>query len=111
MAFDFFAMDSSGNLYQSPICSAFSTTTDSSGHYSVDISGVGYTHVYSVSATAKSPDNTPANANTASVSTFSTSAVAGGVHKPQTVPALGGSPVQSAGSGVTVYITVIGDQA
>lgn len=111
MAFDFFSEDNNGNLFTYPMCVAFSTTSDSSGHWSVDITNAGLTHIHSVSAQAKSSDNTPANAVTASVSTFSTTAVSGGVSKPLTVPALGGSPVQSAGSGVTVYVTVIGDQS
>lgn len=110
MAFDFFAQDNNGNLISSPMCTSFSTTSDSSGHWSVDMTNAGLTHIHSVSAQAMSSDNTPANAVTASISTFSTTTVAGGVHKAQTVGALGGSPVQSAGA-VTVYVTVIGDQA
>jgi hypothetical protein len=110
MAFEFFSEDNDGNLYIYPMCVAFSTTSDSSGHWSVDITNAGLTHIHSVSATGKSPDNTPANAVSASVSTFSTSTVSGGVHKSQAVPALGGSPVQSAGA-VTVYVTVLGDQS
>lgn len=109
MAFDFFAQDNSGNLYQSPMCVSFSTTSDSSGHWSVDMTNAGLTHIHSVSAQAMSPDNTPGNSVTASVSTFTTTTVAGGVHKPANVAVLGGSPVQNAGA-VTVYVTVIGDQ-
>lgn len=111
MAFDFFAEDNNGNFFISPICVSFSVVSDSSGHWSADITNASLTHIHSVIATAKSSDNTPANAITASVSTFTTTAVAGGVSKPQTVGALGGSPVQSAGANVTVYITVIGDQS
>jgi len=111
MAFDFFASDSAGNLYTSPVCEAFSTTTDTNGHWSVDISGLGYTHVYAIAATVKSADNTPANAAYASVSTFSTTTVAGGAAKPVNVGALGGPPTQGVGSGVTIYVIVVGDQA
>jgi hypothetical protein len=62
-------------------------------------------------ATVKSADNTPANAAYASVSTFSTTTVAGGAAKPVNVGALGGPPTQGVGSGVTIYVIVVGDQA
>lgn len=110
MAFDFFAEDNNGNLYTYPMCVSFSATSDSSGHWSADITDASLTHIHSVHVTAKSSDNTPANAITASLSSVSLTTIAGGVSKPQTVPALGGSPVQSAGANVTVYVTVIGDQ-
>jgi hypothetical protein len=107
--FTMYLEDISSNLTNFPIVVRASLTSDSSGHWSLDISNVGLTHVHTVSAQAMSPDNTPANAVKASVSTFSTSTVAGGVHKAANVNILGGSPVQSAGA-VTVYVTVIGDQ-
>lgn len=109
--FDFFSEDNAGSLFTYPMCVAFSTTSDSNGHWTVDISNASLTHIHSVNVTAKSADNTPANAVTASVNLVTTTTVAGGVSKPQTVPALGGSPVQSAGANVTVYVTIIGDQS
>lgn len=109
--FTTYTEDTSGNLVAYPILVKASATSDSNGHWSVDISNVFLTHVHTVVAQAISPDNTPANAIEASVSSFSTSTVSGGVYKAANVNLLGGSPVQSAGSGVTVYVTVLGDQA
>lgn len=110
MAFDFFVEDSSGTLVTDPICAAFSTTTNSSGVWSVNISAVGFTHIHSVNVTAKSPDNTNANSYTATLSSVSTTSVGGYVFKPNAI-LIGGSPIQSAGNNVTVYVTVIGDLA
>jgi len=90
------------------ICHA-STTTASDGTWSVDISGVGFTNIFSVAAQIISSDNTAANAGYTSVSTFSTTTVSGRGVKPQTVGALGGSPIQNIGAGRTVYVTVIGN--
>lgn len=107
--YNVFAQKPDGTLLIDPIIVTGSATSDSSSHWTLDISNVGLTHVYSVTAEAKSADNSAANSVTASVSTFSTTTVAGGVSKPLTVGALGGSPVQGAGSDVVVYITVVGD--
>lgn len=103
-------VDSSGNFYVFPVQVIMSATTDSSGNFSVNYASAGLTHVYGVQVTAKSADNTLANSATACVSSLSLTACSGHVTLPQTVPALGGSPVQAAGAGLTVYIVVIGDQ-
>lgn len=109
MGFNVSVINTSGAPDTDPLICHASTTTASDGTWSIDISGVGYTNLFSVQAIVLSSDNTVANAGYTSVSTFSTSTVAGRAVKPQTVPALGGSPVQSIGSGRTVYITVIGN--
>ena len=108
-AFDVTVCDTNGTPKTAPFICYASTTTASDGSWSVDISNVGYTNIFSVKAQVMSSSNSVANAAHASVSSFSTTTVAGGAVKPQTVPALGGSPVQSVGSGVTVYVIVIGN--
>lgn len=110
MAFDFFAEDHNGNLFVNPMCVAFTTTTNASGVWSVNITNAYLTHIHSVQVTAKSPDNTLANSYTATLSSVSLTSVGGFVFKPATI-LLGGSPIQSAGNNVTVHVTVIGDQA
>jgi len=109
MGFTVSVVTNSGAPETDPFVCHASTTTASNGTWSVDISGVGFTNIFSVHAQVMSSDNTVANAGYASVSTFSTSTVSGGAVKPLTVGALGGSPVQSIGSGHTVYVTVIGN--
>lgn len=109
MAFDFFASDNNGNLIQSPMCVVGSTTTDSSGNFSLDISNAGLTHIYSVSVTAFSTSTASLSQLYASVSTFSISTVAGKVQQPVNV-VLSSPSMTPVGSGKTVYVTVIGDQ-
>jgi hypothetical protein len=102
--------DKDGNLIIDPVIVYASATTDSNGAFTVDMTNAAYTHVYSVSATVISADTTVANSAFSAVSTFNLTTVTGKGVRSQTVGALGGSPVQSVGSGHTVYITVIGDQ-
>lgn len=109
--YNVFAQKSDGTLLIDPIVVVGTATTNSSSQWSLDISNVGLTHVYSVEAKAKSSDATAGNAISASVSTFNTTTVSGGVSKPQNVAVLGGSPVTGAGANVTVYVTVVGDVA
>lgn len=109
MGFTVSVVDSSGAPNTDPFICHATATTASDGTWSIDISNVGYTNIFSVSAHVISSDNTVANAGYTSISTFSTTTVAGRGVKPQTVGALGGSPVQSIGSGRTVYVTVIGN--
>lgn len=108
--FETLGMDSSGNLLLFPIQVYGTTTTDSSGNFTFDFTNAGLTHAYTVQVTAKSASNSLANSATAYVSSFSTTAVSGHVTLPQNIAILGGSPVQAAGSGLTVYVTVFGDQ-
>lgn len=108
--FETLGMDTSASLLQFPIQVYATATTDSSGNFSISYSDISLTHVYSAYAMAISPDNTVANTCTAAISSLSLTAVSGHVIKPQTVGALGGSPVQSAGSGISVRVIVYGDQ-
>ena len=109
--FNVFAQKADGTLLTDPIVVVGTATSNSSSQWSLDISNVGLTHVYSVDVKAKSSDATASNAVSASVSTFSTTTVSGGVSKAQNVNVLGGSPVTGAGSNITVYVTVVGDVA
>lgn len=107
--FDVTVCDTSGTPKTIPFISCGTATTASDGTWSLDISNVGYTNIFSVAAQVISDDQTAANAGYTSVSTFSTTTVSGRAVKPQTITALGESPVQSIGSGKTVYVTVIGN--
>lgn len=109
MGFTVSVIDNTGSPEFDPLICHVSTTTASDGTWSVDISGVGYTTIFSVHAQIISSDNTAANAGYTSVSTATTSTIAGRGVKPLTVGALGGSPIQNIGSGRTVYVTVIGN--
>lgn len=108
--FETIGMAPNSELLAFPVQVYTSTTTDANGNWLIDYSECALTHVYSIYATALSPDNTSANVYTASVSSLSTSTASGHVIKPRTVAALGDSPVQSVGAGVTVYVIVYGDQ-
>ena len=108
-AFDVTVCDTSGTPKTSPFISYGTATTASDGTWSLDISNVGYTNIFSVVAQVISADQTAANAGYTSVSTFSTTDVSGRAVKPQAVTSLGLSPVQSIGAGRTVYVTVIGN--
>lgn len=110
MAFDFFVEDESGNLTSSPMLVHTTATTASDGTFTVDISSAGLTHVYTVTAVVLAPNNTLANAIGTSISTFNTSTVAGIAYQPSTA-VLGVIGIQAVGSGHTVRITIIGDQA
>lgn len=109
MAFDFFVEDEQGNLTQSPMLVHTTATTASDGTFSVDISNAGLTHVYTVSATVVTSNNTLANAIGVSISTFSTSTVAGICYQPS-VAVLGVIGIQAVGAGKTVRLTIVGDQ-
>lgn len=109
MGFTVSVVNTGGTPDTDPFICHASTTTASDGTWSIDISNVGYTNIFSAHAQIISSDNTAANAGYTSVSTFSTSTIAGRGVKPQTVGALGGSPIQNIGAGRTVYVTVIGN--
>lgn len=109
MTFTVSVVNSNGAPQTDPFICVASATTASDSTWSVDISNVGFTNIFSVHAQVMSSDNTAANAGYASVSSFSTTAVSGRAVKPQTVSALGGSPIQNIGQGHTVYVTVIGN--
>lgn len=106
--FNVFAQKPDGTSIIDPIIVTGSAVSNSSSQWSLDISSIGLAHVYSVSAQAKSADATAANLINASISTFSTSTVSGGVAKFQNINLLGGSPITGAGANVTVYVTVVG---
>lgn len=107
-AFDVTVCDMNGTPKTAPFISYGTATTASDGTWSLDISGIGYTNVFSVSAHVVSADQTTANAGYTSISTFSTSTVSGRAVKPVTV-VLAALSVQSIGAGRTVYVTVIGN--
>jgi hypothetical protein len=109
MAFDFFVEDESGNLTQSPMLVHTTATTASDGTFSVDISNAGLTHVYTVTATVLATNNTLANAIGVSISTFSTTSIAGIAYQPS-VAVLGLLGIQAVGAGKVVRITIVGDQ-
>lgn len=109
MGFTVSVVDSSGAPNTDPFVCHASTTTASDGTWSINLTNVGFTNIFSASAQVISSDNSVANAGYASVSSFSTTTIAGCAVKPQNVGALGGSPVQSIGSGHTVYVTVTGN--
>lgn len=110
MAFDFFVEDESSNLTVNPMLVHTTATTASNGTFTVDISNAGLTHVYSVHATVVAPNNTLSNAVGTSISTFTTSTIAGIAYAP-TAAVLGLLGITAVGAGHTVYITVIGDQS
>lgn len=109
MGFNVSVINTSGSPDTDPLIMHGTATTASDGTWSLDISGVGYTNLMTVTAHVISTDQTTGNAGYTSISTFSTSTVAGRAVKPQNIAVLGGSPVQSIGSGHTVYVTVIGN--
>lgn len=109
MAFDFFVEDESANLTQNPMLVHTTATTASDGTFTVDISNAGLTHVYTVSATVLATNNTLSNAVGASISTFTTSTVAGICYQP-TAAVLGLLGIQAVGAGKVVRLTIVGDQ-
>lgn len=109
MGFNVSVIDAAGAPDTDPLICHATATTASDGTWSVDLSSIGYTNIFTVHAQVISADQTVANAGHTSVSTFSTTTVSGRAVKPQNVNVLGGSPVQSIGSGRTVYVTVIGN--
>jgi len=108
MAFNFYVSDQSGNLTMEPILLHTTATTASDGTFSVDISDAGLTHVHTVHATVIAPNNTLSNAASTSISTFTTSTVAGIAYS-NTLAVLGVLGIAAVGAGRTVYITVVGD--
>lgn len=109
MAFDFFAEDHNGNFYQNPICVAFSVTTTSGGAFSANITDAALTHIRSISAQCLNTASGVTNTTVTSITGFSTTSVTGNVY--QFTSTLGVLNLAAAGSGRTVYITIIGDQA
>ena|SRR5579859_5586607 len=109
MPYDFFVEDESGNLTTNPMLVHTTATTASDGTFSVDITNAGLTHVYTVTAVVLATNNTLSNAIGTSISTFSTTTVAGIAYQPS-VAVLGLIGIQPVGSGHTVHITIVGDQ-
>lgn len=108
MAFDYFVEDEQGNLVDSPMQVRISTTTDSSGHFFVNISNAGLTHVNSAHAVVKAAGTGVTDIRICSITTLTTSSVAGAVF--ECTETLGIFNMAAAGSGVTVWIVIEGDQ-
>lgn len=100
--------DNQGTPDTSPFICHTTATTASDGTWSVDITNVGFVNIFSVSAHVVSSDQTAGNAGYTSLSTVSTTTIAGRAVKPVTV-VLASLSVQAIGSGHTVYVTVIGN--
>jgi hypothetical protein len=108
VAFEPFVENSEGSLLADPIIMSDTATTDSSGNFSLDITGISYTSVSTVHATTKDTASGVTNTTVTSVTGFSTSTVSGSVY--QFTETLGILNLSAVGSGRTVYITVIGSQ-
>lgn len=109
MAFDFFAEDNNGNFYQNPICVSFSVSTTTGGAFTADLTNASLTHIHSISAQCLDTASGVTNTTVVSITGFSTTSVSGNIY--QFTQNLGILNLAAAGSGRTVYITVIGDQA
>ena len=102
MAFDFFVEDSGAGLATDPILMHAAVTTDSSGNFTVNMTDVNYSSVFTVQATTKDTASGVTNTTVTSVTTFNTTTVY------QFSETLGILNLAAVGSGRTVYVTVVG---
>jgi hypothetical protein len=109
MAFDYFVEDESGNLYNSPIQVRTTGTTNSSGVFSVDLTGAALTHVHSAYAVVKGSTGGLTDTHVVSITDLTTSTVSGVAYAFTDV--LGVLGLATTSSGVTVWLIVEGDQS
>jgi hypothetical protein len=109
MAFDYFVSDEQGASTPSPVQVRTTATTNSSGVFTVDISGAGFTHVSNAYATIIAAGAAVNQAHVISLTTMSTSTLTGTAFVFTTT--LGVLNLTAAGSGISVKTIVEGDQA
>jgi hypothetical protein len=105
--FTTYTEDTSGDLVPFPLIIQSTSTTNSSGVFTLDISNAFLTHIHSVAVSPLASGTAVTDMMVCNVDSFSTSSVSGAVYKfTSTLGVLGLSPV----NGKTVYVTIIGDQ-
>jgi hypothetical protein len=97
----------SGTVVTAPKCAAGTTTSTTSGTWTVSYSGVGFTTISSVQVQATSTAQTAAGQQNATISSVSTTAASGAVLVP-TVAVLGNLGIALSTTAVTVYVMVCG---
>ncbi len=101
-------MYNSAGLITNPKVWVGTTTTDSSGQWSVSYASAGFAQVLSVQPTPISTANTAAASIVASMLTPTLTAVSGGTFIANPVSLLGILPLQTAGAGIVIQVLVIG---
>jgi hypothetical protein len=96
-------------LVSSPKMWVGTTTTNSSGQWSINYASAGFTNVLSVQPTAIASSTSAANNISTGMTAPTATSVSGACFIPNAISLLGLLPLQSAGAGITIQVLVIGN--